>query len=111
MSGLLLASVSVVRKGSARNAFEKDGIGSTADQTGPMGRDGSRTGRVSASQATSRLEETPTVTMTMAPIKSASAKLSTGSTRAEKVKSPSFSDAELEPSRTTISLNKSRNGN
>ena len=47
MSGLLLASVDVVRKGSARNAVENDGIDSTVDQTGPMGRDGSRTGRVS----------------------------------------------------------------
>ena len=53
------------QEGERPNAFEKDGIGSTADQTGPMGRDGSRTGRVSASQATSRLGETPTMTMTM----------------------------------------------
>ena len=57
------------QEGERPNAVENDGIGSAADQTGPMSRDGSRTGRVSAPQATSRSGDAPTVTMTMPPIK------------------------------------------
>ncbi len=57
------------QEGERPNAVENDGIGSAADQTGPMSRDESRTGRVSAPQATSRSGDAPTVTMTMPPIK------------------------------------------
>jgi len=51
------------------NTVENDGIGSAADQTGPIGRDGSRIDYVSVPQATGRSGNTPTVTRTMAPIK------------------------------------------
>ncbi len=50
------------QEGERPNALENDGIDSDADQTEPMGRDGSRTGHVSAPQATGRAREAPTVT-------------------------------------------------
>jgi len=92
------------QEGERPNAVENDGIGSAADQTEPVGRDGSRTGHVSAAQATGQSGDTPTVTMTMAPLKSTSPKLSTRSTEAKEDKSLSFGGVEAGPFRKAISL-------
>ena len=50
------------QEGERPNAVENDGIDSAADQTGPIDWDGSRTGHVSAPQATGRVGDAPTVT-------------------------------------------------
>ena len=99
------------QEGERPNAVENDGIGSAADQTEPMNQDGSQTGLVSTSQATSRSGDTPTMTVTMTPKKRVAVKLSTGFTRVRKDKSFSFGDAGPGLSRRVQALGKSRNGN